>query len=85
MNLLTKCALGLCCAALGISQVFAAGTTDIDMTCDSEKPVIMLVAGRTLVTKRMRDYTIAVGSSDLYPNARGHYLSIPQAGADPRG
>ena len=47
MNAHTKSALGLFCAALGISQVFAAGTKEVDMTCDSEKPVIMAVAGRT--------------------------------------
>ena len=26
----------------------------------------------------MRDYAIALGSSDLYPNARSFYLNIPQ-------
>jgi hypothetical protein len=78
MNVLIKSALGLYCAALGISQVFAADTTEIDMNCDSEKPVIMLVAGRTLDAERMRDYAIALGSSDLYPNARGYYLNIPR-------
>ena len=78
MNLVTKSALGLCCAALGISQVFAVDTTEIDMTCDSEKPVIMLVAGRTLDAERMRNYAITLGSSDLYPNARGYYLNIPR-------
>ncbi len=26
----------------------------------------------------MRDYAIALGSSDLYPNARGFYLNISQ-------
>ena len=78
MNLVTKSALGLCCAALGISQVFAVDTTEIDMTCDSEKPVIMLVAGRTLDAERMRNYAIALGSSYLYPNARGYYLNIPR-------
>ena len=26
----------------------------------------------------MRDYAIALGSSDLYPNARGYYLNIPR-------
>ena len=36
----------------------------------------MLVAGRTLDAERMRDYAIALGSSDLYPNARGYYLNI---------
>mgnify|MGYP001439022432 FL=1 len=78
MNLVTKSALGLCCSALGMSQVFATDTTEIDMTCDSEKPVIMLVAGRTLDAERMRNYAIALGSSDLYPNARGYYLNIPR-------
>ena len=38
----------------------------------------MLVAGRTLDAERMRDYAIALGSSDLYPNARGYYLNIPR-------
>ena len=78
MNVLAKVALGLCCAALGLNQSLAADSTDIDMTCDSEKPVIMLVAGRTLDATRMRDYAIALGSSDLYPNARGYYLNVPR-------
>ena len=78
MNVLTKIAVMLCCAALSINQALAADNTDIDMTCDSEKPVIMLVAGRTLDAERMRDYAIALGSSDLYPNARGYYLNIPR-------
>ena len=38
----------------------------------------MLVAGRTLDAERMRDYAIALGGSDLYPNARGYYLNIPR-------
>ena len=78
MNVLTKTNIVLCCAALSINQALAADKTDIDMTCDSEKPVIMLVAGRTLDAQRMRDYAIALGSSDLYPNARGYYLNIPR-------
>ena len=78
MNVLTKTAIVLCCAALSINQTLAADNTDIDMTCDSEKPVIMLVAGRTLDAQRMRDYAIALGSSDLYPTARGYYLNIPR-------
>ena len=78
MNLLVESALGLCFTALGMSQVFAADTTEIDMSCDSEMPVIMLVAGRTLDAERMRDCAIALGSSDLYPNARGYYLNIPR-------
>ena len=78
MNALRKSALGLCCAALGICHVFAAGTTEIDMTCDSEKPVIMLVAGRTLDAERMRDSAIALGSSDLSPKARDYCLNIPR-------
>ena len=65
MNALTKTALGLCCLALGINHTLAADDSEIDMTCDSEKPVIMLVAGRTLDAERMRDYAIALGSSDL--------------------
>ena len=64
--------------ALGLNQSAGADHIDIDMTCDSEKPVIMLVAGRTLDAERMRDYAIALGSSDLYPNARGYYLNIPR-------
>ena len=76
MNALTKAALGLCCTALVINPALATDGTEIDMTCDSEKPVIMLVAGRTLDAERMRDYAIALGSSDLYPNARGYYLNI---------
>ena len=78
MNVLTKIAVMLCCAAPSINQALTADNTDIDMTCDSEKPVIMLVAGRTLDAQRMRDYAIALGSSDLYPNARGYYLNIPR-------
>ena len=78
MNVLTKTIIVLCCAALSSNQALAADNTDIDMTCDNEKPVIMLVAGRTLDAKRMRDYAIALGSSDLYPNARGYYLNIPR-------
>ena len=78
MNVLTKTTIVLCCAAQTTNQSLAAHNTDIDMTCDSEKPVIMLVAGRTLDAQRMRDYAIALGSSDLYPNARGYYLNIPR-------
>ena len=78
MNNLTKTALGLCCATLGINNVLAADDSEIDMTCDSEKPVIMLVAGRTLDAERMRDYAIALQQSDLYPNARGYYLNVPR-------
>ena len=78
MNALTKTALWLCCVAPGMNQSLAADSTEIDMTCDSEKPVIMLVAGRTLDAERMRDYAVALGSSDLYPNARGYYLNIPR-------
>ena len=78
MKGLTQTTLGLWCAALGMSQVFAAEPTEIDMTCDREKPVIMLVAGRTLDAERMRDYAIALGSSDLYPNAQGYYMNIPR-------
>ena len=78
MNVLTKTTIVLCCAALSINLTLATDNTHIDMTCDSEKPVIMLVAGRTLDTERMRDYAIALGNSDLYPNARGYYLNIPR-------
>ena len=78
MNALTKTALGLCCLALGINQSIAADNAEIDTTCDNEKPVIMLVAGRTLDAGRMRDYAIALQQSDLYPNARGYYLNIPR-------
>ena len=78
MNVLTKATIVLCCAAPSINQALATDNSDIDMTCDSEKPVIMLVAGRTLDAERMRDYAIALGSSDLYPNARGYYLNIPR-------
>ena len=65
MNVLIKSALGLCFAALSMNHALAADDSEIDMTCDSEKPVIMLVAGRTLDAERMRDYAIALGSSDL--------------------
>ena len=78
MNGLTKLAWVLCCAALAMNHAVAADGSAIDMTCDSEKPVIMLVAGRTLDAQRMRDYAIALGSSDLYPDARGYYLNIPR-------
>ena len=64
--------------ALGINQSIAADNAEIDRTCDNEKPVIMLVAGRTLDAARMRDYAIALQQSDLYPNARGYYLNIPR-------
>ena len=74
----TRAALGLCFSALGMNLSQAGYNTQVDMTCDSEKPVIMLVAGRTLDAERMRDYAIALGSSDLYPNARGYYLNIPR-------
>ena len=49
MNDLIKIALGLCCAALGMNHAIGADDSEIDMTCDSKKPVIMLVAGRTLM------------------------------------
>ena len=78
MNVLNKTALGVCCAALVMRHATAAENPDIDMTCDGESPVIMLVAGRTLDAQRMRDYAIALGSSDLYRNARGYYLNIPR-------
>lgn len=61
-----------------MNHALEADDSEIDMTCDSERPVIMLVAGRTLDAERMRDYAIALGSSDLYPNARGYYLNIPR-------
>ena len=78
MNVVTKAALGLCFAALGVSRVLATNNINIDMTCDSKKPVIMLVAGRTLDAERMREYAIALGNSDLYAGAQGHYLNIPR-------
>ena len=78
MNVVTKAALGLCFAALGVSRVLATNNTNIDMTCDSKQPMIMLVAGRTLDAERMREYAIALGNSDLYPDARGYYLNIPR-------
>ena len=78
MNPLIKLALGLCGAVLTAVSPRAEDTGNIDMTCDSEQPVIMLVAGRTLDAERMRDYAIALGSSDLYPNARGYYLNNPR-------
>ena len=78
MNNLTKIALGVCFTALGMNRALAADDSEIDMTCDSEKPVIMLVAGPTLDAGRMRDYAIALQQSDLYPNARGYYLNNPR-------
>ena len=78
MNPLITLALGLCGAVFTAVCARAEDTGDIDMTCDSEQPVIMLVAGRTLDAERMRDYAIALGSSDLYPNARGYYLNSPR-------
>ena len=65
--------------ALLLSQpTFADAHANIDMACDNTKPVIMLVAGRTLDAGRMRDYAIALQQSDLYPNARGYYLNNPR-------
>ena len=65
--------------ALVLSHISLADThTAIDMSCDDTKPVIMLVAGRTLDAERMRDYAIALQRSDLYPNARGYYLNNPR-------
>ena len=65
--------------ALLLSQpTFADANAIIDMACDDTKPVIMLVAGRTLDAGRMRDYAIALQQSDLYPNARGYYLNNPR-------
>ena len=78
MNDLIKTALVLCCAPLGMNHALAADDSEIDMTCDSEKPVIMLVAGRTLDAQRMRNYAIALGGSELYPDAQGYYLNIPR-------
>ena len=78
MNPLITLALGLCGAVFTALSARAEDTGNIDMTCDSEQPVIMLVAGRTLDAERMRDYGIALGSSDLYPNARGYYLNSPR-------
>ena len=78
MNVVTKAALGLCFAALGVSRVLATNNINIDMACDSKKPVIMLVAGRTLDAERMREYAIALGNSDLYAGAHGYYLNIPR-------
>ena len=39
MNVPTKTALGLCFAALSINQTLATDNTEIDMSCDSEKPM----------------------------------------------
>ena len=78
MNLSIKTVIRFCIALLAIMNAHAEDTGSIDITCDSEQPVIMLVAGRTLDAQRMRDYAIALGSSDLYRNARGYYLNIPR-------
>jgi hypothetical protein len=78
MNSSIKLALGLCGAVFTAMSARAEDTGNIDMTCDSEQPVIMLVAGRTLDAERMRDYAIALSSSDLYPNAQGYYLNSPR-------
>ena len=78
MNPLIKLALGLCGAVFTAVSARAEDTGNIDMTCNTEQPVIMLVAGRTLDAERMRDYAIALGSSDLYPNAKGYYLNSPR-------
>ena len=65
--------------ALVLSNISLTDThAAIDMNCDDTKPVIMLVAGRTLDAERMRDYAIALQRSDLYPNARGYYLNNPR-------
>ena len=58
-----------------MNHALEADDSEIDMTCDSEKPVIMLVAGRTLDAERMRDCAIALQQSDLYSDARGYYLN----------
>ena len=74
---LTYCLISL--LALVLSHISLADThTAVDMSCDDTKPVIMLVAGRTLDASRMRDYAIALQRSDLYPNARGYYLNNPR-------
>ena len=69
MNGFTKAILWLSSAALRMKHAFAANTTEVNMTCDSEKPVIMLVARRTLNAEHMRDYAIALSSSNLYAAA----------------
>ena len=38
----------------------------------------MLVAGRALDARRMRDYTIALQQPNLCSNARGYYLNNPR-------
>ena len=40
MNVLMQSALGLCFAALSMNHALEADDSEIDMTCDSEKPVI---------------------------------------------
>ena len=73
-----SCCLTVLLALLRSQTSFGDTETPIDMTCDDTKPVIMLVAGRTLDAGRMRDYAIALQQSDLYPNARGYYLNNPR-------
>lgn len=70
-------ALGAAALSLGTATQ-AADTAEVDMRCDDQDPVIMLVAGRTLDAARMRDYAKALQSSHLYPTARGYYLNIPR-------
>ena len=74
---ISRCITGLL-ALLPSQATFADTETPIDTNCDDTKPVIMLVAGRTLDAGRMRDYGIALQQSDLYPNARGYYLNNPR-------
>ena len=55
MNIPIKSALGLCFAALSMNHALAADDSEIDMTCDSEKPVIMLVACLLYTSPSPRD------------------------------
>ena len=55
-----SCCLTVLLALLLSQTSFGDTETPIDMTCDDAKPVIMLVAGRTLDAGRTRDYAIAL-------------------------
>jgi hypothetical protein len=74
MNSSIKLALGLCGAVFTAMSARAEDTGNIDMTCDSEQPVIMLVAGRTLDAERMRDYAIALWQLGSLPQCPGLLL-----------
>ena len=62
MNLPNKTAFGRCLVLLTIMRTQAEDPRSINIITCSETPAIMLVAGRTLDAKSMRDYAIAFRS-----------------------